>query len=151
VTISFNLVTVADSISKLSIAGVNVRDLDQIPESAMNNLPVLYPIPNGYITGINWQRLTFGDSEALMDTDYLLHYRYLHAVVGSGGGLLSVYAGMVFNIVAILKTIFANSTITGAVDLTLDSISDIGALTDPAGQTLYHGVDITLKVLEFTQ
>lgn len=150
-TVTVNLVTVADSIANLSISGVNVKDIDQIPESALPVLPVLFPLPNGFITDVNWTRLTLGDAEAQMNLEYVLHYRYLHAVVGSGGGLLAVYSDMITNIAAILKKIFENSTLLGAVDITLESVSDIGALPDPAGQTQYHGVNIALRVLEFTQ
>ena len=149
-TIALNLVTVAESIADLDIAGVTVRDIDQIPEAALTLLPVLYPLPNGFITDMTFTRQTQGNSAA-MDLSYTLHYRYLHAIVGSGGGLLTVYSGMIENIVKILEAIFGNSNLTGAVDVELNGVSDIGVMFDPAGQTQYHGVDITLRVLEFVQ
>jgi hypothetical protein len=150
-TITVNIVTVAQSISNIGIAGINVRDIDNIPENAMPILPVLFPVPNGFITDTNFERVTFGGSSAKMDLVYTLHYRYLHAVVGSGGGLLAVYEGLLTNLAKILEKIFYNHAPTGAVDMVLSSVSDIGVLTDPGGQTMYHGVDFALRITEFVQ
>ena len=151
-TIAINLVTVADAIAALNISGVTVRDIDQIPESALPILPVLYPRPNEFITNLKWSRETYGaDSAAAMNLTYVLHYHYLHAVVGSGGGLLSVYSGLITNLVKILAAIFDDSNPSGAVDMQLVSISSVGVLTDPAGETKYHGVEISLQVTEYIQ
>lgn len=150
-TVTVGLITVADSISNLSISGVNVRDIDQIPENALAILPVLFPLPNGFVTDVVFSRQSMGDAEALMNMEYVLHYRYLHAAIGSGGGLLAAYSGLLTNLAAIVKKILESSNVTGAVDVTLQSVSGIGPLPDPGGQTQYHGVDIALKVLEFAQ
>jgi len=151
-TIALNLVTVAESIAALDVPGVTFYHIDRIPESAITNLPVFFPVPNGYVTEMTFTRQSQGaDTVAAMDVTYTLHYRYLHAVVGSGGGLLSVYAGMIENIVLILEKIFANSNLSGAVDVQLQEVSNIGVLTDPSGTNQFHGVDIALKVLEFVQ
>ena len=151
-TADVNLVAIADALSALQVSGVNVRDIDQIPENATNIVPVFFPIPNGFITDMVWERETFGaDTVAKMNLTYVLHYRYLHAPIGSGGGLLAVYAGLIKNLVKILQAIFADSNLSGeVVDVSLNGISDIGALPDPAGNP-FHGVDITLKVLEYIQ
>ena len=149
---SISLEQVVGAIADLDVSGVNVRDIDNIPTNAKTILPVLYPLPNGFITELTWTRESFGsDAVAAMNISYVLHYRYLHAVVGSGGGLLSVYAGMINNIVKILAALFADSNPSGAVDMTLVTISDIGALPDPSGELQYHGVDITIRVLEYIQ
>ena len=151
-TIAINLVTVADAIAALNISGVTVRDIDQIPESALPILPVLYPRPNEFITNLKWSRESYGaDSAAAMNLTYVLHYHYLHAVVGSGGGLLSVYSGLITNLVKILAAIFDDSNPSGAVDMQLVSISSVGVLTDPVGETKYHGVEISLQVTEYIQ
>ena len=151
-TIDVNLVTVADSIAALNVSGVNVRDIDQIPESALPILPVLYLRPNEFITNLKWSRETYGtDATAAMNLTYVLHYHYLHAVVGSAGSLLSVYSGLITNLIKILKAIFEDSNPDGAVDMTLVSISSVGVLTDPAGEVKYHGVEISLQVTEYIQ
>lgn len=150
-TIALNLVTVAGSIAELNIPGVTVRNIDQIPESALPLLPILFPVPNGFVTEIEFVPVTMGANAAAMNLSYTLNYRYLHAVVGSGGGLLSVYTGLIVNLVAILTEIMGNGSPDGAVEMKLQSVSDIGALSDPAGQTMFHGVNISLRVLEFIQ
>jgi len=143
---------VVNAIAALNIAGVNVRDLDKIPETAKNIMPVLYPVPNDFVTDLAWSRETFGgDAAAAMNMTYTLHYKYLHAIVGSGGGLLAVYAGMIRNIIKIMQAIFADSSLGDAVDVTLSGISGLGVHTDPAGEMQYHGVDITLRVIEYIQ
>lgn len=151
-TIDINLEDVASAIAALSIAGVTVRDIDNIPVNAKTMIPVLYPVPNGFVTDLIWSRETFGtESVQAMNLTYVLHYKYLHAIVGSGGSLLSVYGAMIRNIIKIIKAIFEDSDLGGAVDVTLNTISDIGVHTDPAGEMQFHGVDITLKVTEFIQ
>ena len=151
-TTDVKLEDVASALADLSISGVTVRDIDNIHANAKTILPVLYPVPNGFITDLAWSRESFGDDNVrAMNLTYILHYKYLHAIVGSGGGLLTVYARMIENIIKILQAIFTDSNLGGAVDVTLNTISDIGVHTDPAGELQYHGVDITLKVMEFIQ
>jgi hypothetical protein len=151
-TIAIRLATVASSIAAIKISGVTVRDIEQIPEDASKSLPILYPKPDGYISNMVFERLSFGGGgAAAMSISYTLTYRYLHAIAGARLGLFSVYADMVANIAKILVAILDNDDITGALDMVLEGVSNIGPLTDPAGQITYHGVDITLRVTELVQ
>lgn len=151
-TITVNLENIAHEISNINVPGINFRDIDGVPESALPILPVVFPAPDNFITDLEWTRDSYGsDDVAKMSITYTLHYRYLHAVIGSGGGLLSVYSSMIANIVKILSAIFADSNYSGAIDLTLLDISNIGPMSDPAGETQYHGMEFSLKVLEFIQ
>jgi hypothetical protein len=151
-TITIHLATVAASIAALKIAGVKVRGLDEIPTDASKLLPVLYPLPNGFITAIQFTRVSQGGAGAAqMNLEYTLNYRYLHSVAGGNLGLFSTYESFMDNLAAIIKKIFSSDNISGVVDLQLAGISNIGPLTDPAGSTTYHGVDIALRVLEFVQ
>ncbi len=150
-TINVQLVTVADSISHISVSGVNVRDIDTIPETAIGFCPVLFPKPDGFITDMIFTRQTFGsDGSALMDLEYTLNYRFLYAEVGSGSELAN-YAGVIEKLALILEAIFTDDTQTGAVDMQLQSVSNIGPLPDPVGLNAFHGVDIALRVLEHVQ
>jgi len=151
-TIAVSFVTVADSISKLSISGVNVKDLNEIPTDASKVLPVLYPIPNGFVTDVKATRVTMGGGgTAKIDFEYTLNYRYLHSIAGADLGLFSTYTGLMTKLELICEKILASDNLTGAIDVTLQNISNVGPLTDPAGKTTYHGVDIALRVLEFAQ
>jgi hypothetical protein len=151
-TIQLNLVLVADSISKLSIPGVTIKDVDQIAENTTVLTPILYPRPNGYLSNF---RATDGRTFGSMGTEQLtitydLTYRYLHAPIGGGlGGLFNVYGGLITNVATIAKAILMNDVITGAVDVQLKDVASIGPVSDPAGN-VYHGCDLVLHIREYT-
>lgn len=150
-TINCQLATVADSISKLSISGVTIKDIDTIPENAIDYCPVLFPVPDNFITDVQFTRQSYGaDSVAAMDVSYTMNWRYLHAPIGSGS-VLQNYTGIITKLELIIEAILGNSSPTGAVNMTLLNVSDLGPVSDVAGQTMYHGVDIALRVEEFAQ
>ncbi len=71
-TITVSFVTVADSISKLSIDGVPIRDIDKIPASKVGLLcPLMYPRPDNFITGVTFERVTLGAEMADTSTKSL--------------------------------------------------------------------------------
>ena len=151
-TISVSLLTVTNSIAALSVSGVTIKDADEIPTVADKICPVMYPLPNGFITNMVFTRESSGGGgTAKMNLEYTLHYRYLHTVAGANLNLLEVYDALLTNLLAIMVAVFGNDNIAGAVDMTLDSVSDIGPLVDPAGTTTFLGVDIGLRILEFVQ
>lgn len=150
-TIDVQIEGVVSDITSMNVAGVNIKGVEDIQENAEATLPLFQPRPDGFITDMEFERVSFGsDGTAKMNLTYTLNYRYLHSKIGSGGGLLSTYGGLVKKLALILEKIFAYDAETDAVDVTLQSISDIGPLPDPAGNQ-YHGVDISLRVLEFAQ
>jgi hypothetical protein len=149
-TINVQFATVAAGISALSISGVNVKDIDTLPEDCTLLCPVFYPRPDGFITDLSPTVQSFGSGgTAKLDLSYTLTYRYLHAPLGTHG-LFDTYAGLIAKLELILEAIFANDAITGAVDLQTVGVSDVGPVADPAGN-MYHGADISLRVLEFVQ
>lgn len=151
-TIAVNFTTVTNSIAALTVAGVTIKDVDEIPMDALKILPVMFPKPDNFITNVTFSRETYGTGgTAKMNFSYTLNYRYLHSPVGARLNMLSAYSGLITNLAAILVEIFENDKLAGLVDLQLESIGQIGPLTDLAGQTTYHGVDIGLRVLEFAQ
>lgn len=149
-TINVQFDTVAASIAALSISGVRVFDIDQIPEDCRMQVPALIPRPDGYITDLSPTVQSFGSGgTAKLDLSYTLTYRYLHAPLGTAQ-LFSTYSGMIAKLALILETIFANDVVSGAVDLQTVALSDVGPVEDPAGN-MYHGADISFRVLEFAQ
>ena len=150
-TIAVNFATVADSISKLSISGITMRDIDQVPDSAQMLCPIMFPQPDNFITNINVERVTVGSGgTAKMDMTYTLNYVFLQAEMGAGISAFSMYSNIVSNLAAILVKMFASDNITGAVDLTLNSIGEIGTISDPSGNQ-YWGVLLSFNILEFVQ
>lgn len=150
-TITSAISTVADSISKLSITGVTIKDIDQIPDSASMLCPLLIPRPNNFVTDISVTFETFGSNGgAKINTAYTLNYVFLFCEVGSGLGAFSAFAGLMTKLSAILVAINSNDAITGAVDMKIGSIGNIGVITDPAGNEFW-GLEFSLRLLEYSQ
>lgn len=150
-TITVKFRTICTAIAGLSIPGVNVRDVNQIPENAMPILPVLFPSPDNFITEFTPQRVTAGGhGTAAIDLNYTLNFCFLHSVIGSGGGLFSTYPDFIDKLALIIIAFLTNDDVNGGVDLQV-SVSNIGPMTDPAQAGQYHGADIALRILEFAQ
>lgn len=150
-TVNVQFATVADSIAAISVSGVTVKDIDNVPENALDYCPVLYPIPNGFVTDIQFEILSLGgDAARKLNLSYTLNYRYLHAPIGSGS-VLQNYAGIIAKLELILEAIMSTSSPSGAVDMEILSVSDLGPMSDPAEAAVYHGVDIAVRVLEYAQ
>lgn len=150
-TITSTIATVADSISNLSISGVTIKDIDQIPDTARMLTPLLIPQPANFVTGLGVDFKTFGSNGgAKIDTTYTLNYVFLYCEVGSGLGSFAAFSGLVGKLEDILDAINSNDAITGAVDIKVNTIGNIGVITDPAGNEFW-GLEFSLRVLEYTQ
>lgn len=148
-TIVSSISTVANSIAGLTISGVTIKDIDQIPDSARLLCPLLIPRPNNYLTDISVNFDTFGSNgTAQISTSYTLNYVFIFCEVG-GISSFDAFAGLVTKLSAILVAINSNDTITGAVDMKVNSVGDIGVITDPAGIE-YWGLEFSMRVLEYT-
>ena len=143
--ISCQLATVADSISKLSISGITIRDIDALSTSWQGLPNVLYPKPDGFVTNIQVESVELTRSK--YDLHYTLNYRYLYVALGSDAVLFAGYATFIANIILIVNAIITNHNVTGAIDLTLGGVT-VGPMQDPAGN-MYHGADIQINVMEF--
>lgn len=149
-TMNSQIATVADSIAGLTVAGVTLKDIDQIPDSVTRLCPIFFPQPNDFVTGLSFTRQSFGSmGTAKMDCNYTLNYVYLHCEVGEGRSAFAPYAGIITKLELILETILNNDTITGAVDITPATVGNIGVLTSPSGED-YWGLLISLSVTEHT-
>lgn len=149
-TITSTIATVADSISNLSISGVTIKDIDGIPDSAVMLCPLLIPQPNNFVTDLSVSFETYGSNGgAKINTSYTLNYVFLFCEVG-GLGAFASFAGLISKLQSILVAINSNDAISGAVDMKINSIGNIGVITDPAGKE-YWGLEFSLKVLEYSQ
>lgn len=150
-TITSSIGTVADSIAGLTISGVTIRDIDQIPDTANMLCPLLIPDPSGFVTDISVSFETYGSNgSAKVNTNYTLNYIFLFCEVGSGIGTYAAYSGLITKLSAILVAINSNDSISGAVDMKVNNISNIGVVTDPAGNEFW-GLAFSLRVLEYSQ
>jgi len=153
-TTAINFVTVADSISKLTVTGVKIKDADGIPVSAETLTPIMFPSPGqpDFIT--NFHEVVVERSFGIQGNEastweYTLNYRYLHCQIGAAlGGLTAIYAGVIANITAISDEIMNNDTLTGAADVRLETIPSIGPVID-AGGKYYYGCELAILVREY--
>ena len=60
---ALDIVSVSTAIAALSVSGLTISDLDQIPMGlSVRNTPLLIPDPVNPITGLNFIELSFGAS-----------------------------------------------------------------------------------------
>lgn len=149
-TIASTISTVTDGIAGLIISGVTIKDIDQIPEAARLLTPLVIPQPNNFVTDLSVTFETFGSNgSAKINTNYTLNYVFLFCEVG-GLSAFAAFSGLIEKLSAILVAIDSNDAISGAVDVKINSIGNLGVITDPAGVEFW-GLEFSLRVLEYTQ
>ncbi len=146
--IDCKIVTVADSISKLSISGVTIKDINELSASWTSLPNVLYPRPENFVTGVSLVPAEL--TKQKYDLKYTLNYRFLNVQLGNDAVLFVTYPTLIAKIVLIVNAIITNHNLTGAIDVSFGGIAAIGALADPAGN-IYHGCDFAINILEFLE
>ena len=146
---SINAVTVADSISKLSVSGVGLKDLDEIPNGVLSrDCPLILPAPD-FIQVASIERDTFGSgSGAKWTFDYTLNYRLFYKEAGTGRTLGSIYPALVAKAMLFVDAIIANDALTGALDANFGGLTGFGIVPDPTDK-LFWGCDIQIAITEF--
>ncbi len=148
-TITCNVNTVASSLAGLTISGVTVKDIDEIPDTARMLAPILIPATD-YMSGTRMSFETFGSNgTAKVNMEYDLNYMFLYSEVG-GINAFAPFSPLMTKLALVLETIMSNDKINGLVDMKLNSVSNVGIITDPAG-VQFWGVQISLHVLEYSQ
>lgn len=150
-SIAISPLTVADSISHLSVSGVTIRDVDEIPDSVDMIYPIVFPQPSGFITAVQPETMSFGSNGTQKENfNYSLHYVFLFAPIGSDVNAFAPYTPMLTKLDLIVEAILNNDAVTGLVDMQLESIEGIGAIDDPSGNP-YWGALFSLRCLEYAQ
>lgn len=137
--------TVADSISKISVSGLKIYDLNEMPQSVMRDLPCVMPAPN-FVT--NFRPVNISIDRQEMDFTYNLNYRLFATPVGAGRGIHETYQKITAALALFLAAIATNHSITGAVDLQIENIGEFGVVKDPSDAD-FAGCSISLSVQEF--
>jgi hypothetical protein len=146
---TINFTTVTNAIEALSIAGVTVLDIDEIPDTLGLDNHVLAPMPAGFVS--NFAITRDEQSAQLLTLDYTLTYRYYHTRIAGGlGGLFATYSGLVANAAAILLACASKTVLSGALDSGMPSIANMGPVTDPSGNA-YHGFDVIFQIKQFLE
>ena len=84
------------AVSSLSVSGVDIRDIDRIPdEVTVRQCPIMFPAPGEIAAGYEDAPATFGGATgAYWSVMRTIGFLYLHAPVGEGRGAFSHYAGL---------------------------------------------------------
>lgn len=140
--------TVTNSIAALSVSGLTIKDVDEIPTNWDGRNPVIYPDPVDFITDMTAVMAAFGTgSVSRWDVSYTLTYVLLYARIGSGRGM-EKFAPAVQLAMDFVDAILINTVLTGAVTVKFEGMSTPGPVTDPAGNSFF-GVRVRLRVMEF--
>jgi hypothetical protein len=141
--------TITASIADIEVDGVTIKDKSELKTGwDAYDCPLFCPRPNEFVSAPQVVAENFGTGTTRkLSVFYSLAYRYFHAPIGSGD-LEDTWSDMVDNIFLILDAILVNDAITGVVDLSVQAITEFGAVQDGANN-LFHGCDVILRVQEF--
>lgn len=146
---SIALATIADSITGITVSGLTIKDVDQIP-TAINQreCPLLIPNPENYISNCIIGVDSFGSGTSRkMTLTYNLNYILIYSTVGAGRThVIDAYSGMLAKAVAFLDAFYVLEGLTGSVDFEAE-------LGNPAittvGEIDFHSIGITIMIKEF--
>jgi hypothetical protein len=130
------ILTIANSIADLEVAGVRIRDLDQIPDAVQErDCPILIPEVINFVTDLVITRDSTGADYlvALKTATYTLNYTFLYAPAGSDRAGLSRFDDFVRKAFAIIDEVILNSTVEGLIDITPQATLQWSVVLDPAG------------------
>lgn len=141
--------TVATAVAGLSVTGVTVKDLTAVPEEVFDrDCPIVYPNPANYISMDGVSRETLGgDSGALKEVRYTLHYTFLHHEAGAERGQKDAAQDSVSKLYAFLSAVIANSDTLAVINIVPDH-GPLQVVQDPSGKD-FHGCEVSLTVTEW--
>lgn len=150
-TATLHITNVITAIDGLTISGLTICDLNEIPETVDERAAFLIPSPvePSPITNFTYERVSFGMDTALGDATYTLNYKLFYAKAGMERGLFAVYPGLVALAMDVVEKILEQSALSGAADWT-PRIAEIGLYADAAG-SLWWGALISVDVRDFAQ
>jgi len=145
---ALQLAVIVDSISKISVTGLEVLDIDQVPATVDIRKRVLMPLAD-FVTDLDVTRDSFGAGDAKMTVVYRLHYRLFYE---PAGGLritkLESLPGLLETIGKVWDAVLALDTLPGAVDIVPADITNMGIVNDPS-DSLWYGCDLGFYITEF--
>lgn len=145
---NLQILTVADSISKLAVTGLTIKDIDEIPIALEGrDCPVMFLDLNNPFTFNEITFESFGGSIAKKNANYTLNYLLVYGLAGSGSTkVLENFAGMIGLAADVVERVVDLDTLTGAVEWSA-SIGDTAVL-DWNGKS-FNSVQIRISITEF--
>lgn len=151
-TVTIHTEDVIAAIAGLSITGLTICELSEIPDAPDPRKCYLIPSPAepAFLTNPVIDRRTFGSmGNAAQDMTYTLNYKLLYKPVGTGRGIREVIPGAFAMAITIVETIQQLTLLDGAVTWKATP-GEAVLITDPSGNQ-WDGWTITVEVLDFIQ
>lgn len=146
---ALQIAAVANSIAALSVSGVTIKDVDEIPAKVDPRASIIMPLPN-FATDWTHEVDSLGTGNSRMQTMwYTLNYRLCYKRVGAGRvSTIEHYAGMVAKAALFFDAVMAIDTFTGGVEMLPAGITNMGLVNDDS-DNIFIGCDLAVRVQEF--
>ena len=143
------IAAVANSIAALSVSGVVIKDVDEIPARVDKRQPTIIPLPH-FATDWTHERDSFGIGAVAKQTvEYTLNYRLCYVQAGAGRvGQIEHYDLMLDKVALFYDAVMAIDTFEGGVDMVPVGVFNMGIVNDPADNQ-FIGCDLAVRVMEF--
>lgn len=148
-SVAFNPDAIAGYIANVSVSGVTVCGVTNIPQGGQMVTPILFPQPTGWLSDViqGARGISINDAEQSTFT-YNLHYVLLLAPLGGSISQTEVYNALVAKVKAIIASILSDDTLAGLVDISLNGIEGIGEVFDPS-DVPYWGALLSFRITEY--
>jgi hypothetical protein len=146
---ALQLAAITNSIAALTVSGVTIKDIDEIPAAVViRDNALLIPNVYGFITNFDAQKATLGEGvNSQWDVRYRLNYTLFYAPLGSARGM-EHFGDAVSAALRVMDAVMIAVPVTGCVLLRPAGVSDAGPVAD-AGGNQFFGLQLSLDVLEF--
>lgn len=138
---SLSAANIATGIAALSVTGVTIKDVDEIPERVQGrDCPILFPSPDGWLLGGNGEPsdgpTTFGTASTRMWTfNRAYRYIFLYEQTGATRGLKDVISGMAADVDLIMEAVAEMDL--ADVDVQNITVSEFGVIEAPGGNAFF--------------
>lgn len=144
---AIQLTTITNSIAAVTVAGVDIKDVDEIPEAWDIRKPALFPRAIDFVTDLIIERDSFGtNANAKKTLSYRLHYTFCYAPVGAERVGMASYGGMVTLAMQILDA-FDAAILPGDLTSSVDALM-FGPVADAVGKQAI-GCEFEFMITEF--
>jgi len=136
------------AVSNLSVSGVDIRDIDRIPdEVTVRQCPIMFPQPGEISVGYEDEPATFGGATGTYwPVTRTINFLYLHAPIGEGRGAFSHYSGLADKADAMIGK-FMELNITG-VDILSVKIDGFSKPIEGPSGNMFFGFTVSMTVRE---
>lgn len=145
------LASIANAVEALTISGIRVKDIDNIPVSSTVRDVFLFPKPDGWVGGFSVTPQSQGTTATgrRVDLRYSLTYNLCVGNIGAGrADVIDFYDTMVADVVRVINAVTDIATLVDGVEISVSDLVSFGAVATPDG-VLHPGASIVFDVLEF--